>query len=81
MIKAYTKKELIEKFAQPLGIDKATSLIEETLHKLNLHKKPYYHKGDLIRIARVLRGAGGFVSILANCLASEAYRMGDPSGS
>lgn len=80
MTRAYTKKELIEKFAQSLGIEKATTLIEETLRKVNLQQRSTFGKEDLIQISRVLKGAGGFVSILASCLASEAYRMGDGSG-
>jgi diphthamide synthase (EF-2-diphthine--ammonia ligase) len=70
----FTKKELIFKFSEALGQEKAASLIEETLQLAQMTGKIQFEKEDVIALAHRLKEKGGFIAIMAGCLASEAYR-------
>jgi hypothetical protein len=70
----YTKKELIHKFSEALGLEKATHLIDETVAQAQMTDRATFDKDDVIVLSKLLKEKGGFIAIMASCLASEAYR-------
>ena len=70
-----TREELIQKFSEALGNEKATALVDEAVSQAKLAKKAAYDKDEILQIVKSLKVHGGFISILASCLASEVYRQ------
>jgi hypothetical protein len=75
--KPYTKEILIRKFSETLGVEKARELIDQVLLQEGLGGKNVFYKEDVLRISKAIKLKGGFVSIIANCLAVEAYRLSE----
>ncbi len=77
--KSLSKDDLITKFAEALGREKATELIEEALKVTKLNLQLTFDRASVLEIATYLKQKGGFIGIIANCLASEAYRLENDS--
>lgn len=75
MVKSFSHDELIHKFSEALGNEKAAALIDETLGQAKLEKKTGYEKDEVLELVKCLKLKGGFIAILASCLASEVYRQ------
>jgi len=75
MPKTLTKADLINKFSEALGREKAVLLIAEALDQSQLGNKNAFNREDVMQIANVLKQKGGFIGIIASCLVSEAYRL------
>lgn len=74
MSSVFSKKDLVHKFSEALGQEKAASLIEEAIAESQLRGKTAFEKDEVIALAGFLKKKGGFIGIMASCLASEAYR-------
>jgi hypothetical protein len=73
--KPLPKEALVKKFSESLGIDQAKVLIEQALTEAGLSGKFVFYKEDVLAVSKILKPKGGLISILANCLAAEAYRL------
>jgi len=71
------KSEIIHKFAETVGIEKAADLIEETCHSVGLTDKVEFNKSEALKLLEILRQKGGMISIIAGFMASEAHLMND----
>lgn len=71
------KSDIVNKFAETVGIDKATDLIEETVEALDLGAKTQFEKAEALQILDTLRQKGGMIGIIAGFLASEAHLMSE----
>ncbi len=75
MGKPFAKEDLVGMFSEALGNDKAQQLIEEAIRILGLQQKNSFEREDILAIAKELKRKGGFIAILANCLASQAFHV------
>ncbi len=69
------KSEIIDKFSETVGIEKATDLIEETIRSLDLGTKSGFNKMEALKILEILRQKGGMIGIIAGFMASEVHLM------
>jgi len=70
-----SKADLIDRYSEALGVEKATALIEEAIRAKQLSDSDKYGREEVMALAEYLKQKGGFIKILANCLASDAYRL------
>jgi hypothetical protein len=71
--KNLSKGFLIQKFSEALGVDKAKVMIDAALGEIHLEDKTSFTRDEVLTISKNLQLKGGFIKILANCLAAEAY--------
>jgi hypothetical protein len=66
---------MVNKFAETVGMEKATDLIEETCQTVGLSEKSEFNKAEALQILEVLRQKGGMLGIIAGFMAAEAHLM------
>ena len=71
------KHELVSKFAETVGMEKATDLIAETCQAVGLTGKESFNKSEALKLLDVLRQKGGMISIIAGFMASEVHLMSE----
>lgn len=72
-----SKDDIIKRFSEAFGQEKATELVEEALHASGLSQKSLYNKAELLQVSDNLRGKGGLITITALFWASELHVMDD----
>ncbi|MBN1594313.1 hypothetical protein JW933_00155 [candidate division FCPU426 bacterium] len=72
-----TKSEMINKFSETVGMEKATDLFEETCHTAGLENRQEFNKSEALKILDMLRQKGGMIGIIAGFMASEAHLMSE----
>ncbi len=68
-----TKNELVNAYAQGIGIEGAQKLIKEIIDSLGLPDKSDYTKTEAIKICEALKQKDGFIKILACSLLARVY--------
>jgi outer membrane receptor for monomeric catechols len=77
MVDTLAKIEIINKFAETVGMEKATDLIAETCQTVALVDKERFNKAEALKLLDVLRQKGGMIGIIAGFMASEAHLMNE----
>lgn len=72
-----SRDDIIRRFAESLGQEKATEITDQTLQTLGLAQKSLFNKAELLQIARNIQSKGGLIGITASFWASELHLMDD----
>ncbi len=70
-----SRDDIIRRFAESLGQEKATELVDQALQGLGLSQKSLFSKSELLQTAKYLQNRGGLIGITASFWASELYLM------
>jgi hypothetical protein len=70
-----SRDDIIRRFAESLGQEKATELVDQALQGLGLAQKSLFNKPELLQVAEHLKRKGGLIGITAHFWASELHLM------
>ncbi len=73
---AISKNELISKFSESTGVEKARELVELSAQQAGYANKAEYSKEEVIAMMGFLKDQGSMVKILANFLIAEMQMSG-----
>jgi len=70
-----SKTDIINKLSESIGIEKATSLVNEAASSSGLTGKNDYNQDEALKLLEVLKQQGGIIKIIAGFLAAEAHLL------
>gem|GEM_PF-6878225 len=75
MATTISKTDIINKLSESIGIEKATSLVNEAASSSGLTGKNDYNQDEALKLLEVLKQQGGIIKIIAGFLAAEAHLL------
>ena len=72
-----SKEDLIGRFADTVGVDKARDLVEEALTVLEFTGKNSFTKQEALEICETIKEKGGMIGITAGFIKAEIQLMHD----
>ncbi len=77
MASAISKEDLIGRFADTVGVEKAQDLIDESLAILEFAEKDFFTKKKALEICEVIKEKGGMIGITAGFIKAEIQLMNE----
>lgn len=77
MASTISKEDLIGRFADTMGVEKAQDLIDETLAVLEFAEKDFFAKKRALEICEAVKEKGGMIGITAGFIKAEIQLMNE----